>query len=167
MSMSETDPTIWDDPKRLEEWTIFHLHKLDADEMEWHNQRLSNWVREVASKPRDPQAAAVQAAIASAEYGNLDPLRKLLPRIARFLNPPPPPPPKRGPKRNYFREAGNPIGEAHDDVRRVRALWREHFGHVYRAISPRATEIAAARYGLTEKQLLDDRKTRYRRKRGR
>jgi len=24
----KTDPTIWDDPARLEEWTVFHLLQL-------------------------------------------------------------------------------------------------------------------------------------------
>jgi hypothetical protein len=156
----KTDPTIWDDPTRLEEWTVFQLFKLDADDNEWHNQQLTNWAREVASMPRNPLAAAV----ASAEYGNLGPLRKLLPAIARFLNPPPSPPPKRGPKRDFFDEFAHAIGEARSDVRRVRALWREHFGRVYRSVSPRATEIAAQRYGLSEKQLLDDRKNRYRKR---
>jgi hypothetical protein len=152
----KTDPTIWDDPARLEEWTVFQLHKLDADEHEWHNQRLTEWERKA---PRNPLAAAVRAA----ELGNLEPLRRLLHPIARFINPPPAPPRKRGPRRNFFE--ATEINQARDDVRRIRALWREHFGRFYRSESPRATEIAAVRHDLTEKQLLDDRKTRYRRKR--
>jgi hypothetical protein len=116
----------------------------------------------VASMPRNPLAAAVRAA----EFGNLEPLRRLLHPIAQFINPPSAPPRKRGPKRNAFRAIALDIAfnAARDDVRQIRVLWREHFGHVYRRASPRATEIAAQQHDLTEKQLLDDRKNRHRRR---
>jgi hypothetical protein len=159
----KTDPAIWDDPARLETWTLHQLEELDfghdfvnADWYDWQQKYL-------ASMPRDPLAAAV----ASAEHGNIDPIRKLLPRIAKFLHLPPPPPRRRGPKRKNPRGWTWAIDEARDDVQRVRALWREHFGRVYRSESPRATEIAAARHDLKEEQLLSDRKTRYRRLRRR
>jgi hypothetical protein len=147
---------IWDDPKELEEWTLFHLLKLDADDDEWHWRRLANFEREAASKPRNPLAAAV----ASAEYGNLGPLRKLFPEIAKFIHRPPAAPRKRGPKNNIFRDFA--LHDARVDVRRIHELWQEHFGRSYRRESPRATEIAAARHNLTERQLLNERKNRHR-----
>jgi len=64
--------------------------------------------------------------IARADHGDVEPLRKLFPQIpVRFIRLPP--------RKRPMPYKYDPTGDAVKDVRRIRALWKQHFGRVNRA----------------------------------
>jgi hypothetical protein len=72
----------------------------------------------------------VQCAMLAADGGNYEPLRKLLPGLAPYLNPPIPPKRGRGqklpqPERDLLRYR---LAQAADDARHARKMIRDHYG---------------------------------------
>ena len=75
---------------------------------------------------------------------SIEPLRQAFPELARFLQLPKRGDGKRGEQRGY-----NPVKGAARDVKRIRALWRKHYGNKRRKRGDLSAEdIAAARWGL-------------------
>ena len=87
-------------------------------------------------------------ALHMARDGQLEPLRKLYPHLAPFLHPPS----KRG---KYRRDETQLKRAALDLVKRVKALWRIHYGRRKRGSGDgiSANEIAARYLGLDEDQV--------------
>jgi hypothetical protein len=83
--------------------------------------------------------------IDQAEHGNIEPLRKQLPALAKFLHLPKR---KRGQRFQKLRIRPDLVRLAVDDVKRIRALWLKHYGkknrHADDGLS--AEQIAADRW---------------------
>lgn len=83
--------------------------------------------------------------IESAEAGNIEPLRAALPHLAKFIHLPK----RRQGERSFpkFKDALR-VSAACDDVDRIRALWKQHYGRKNRHAEdgPSAEEIAADRW---------------------
>jgi hypothetical protein len=117
--------------RQMEEWVnrkLDEITKLSGDEWLWF------WSLE------NLEDVAVQAA----EECDLEPLRRQFPKHARFINPPKL---KRG---EHFKDATEVwLQRALEDVPRIRAIWKKHYGKTNR---PRgeltAEEIAAERWNL-------------------
>jgi hypothetical protein len=81
-----------------------------------------------------------------ARYGDYEPLRQRLPDFAEFLNPP------KGTKHIHSPKPPSavldPVREAAKDVRRIRAIWQQHYGKKNRSAEegPSAVQIAAERW---------------------
>lgn len=115
----------------------------------WVNQKLDEitkpsgdeWLRLL----KNPEDVALQFA----EGGDVEPLRKMFPKHARFINLPKL---KRG---EHFKDATEVwLQRALEDVPRIRDIWREYFGKTNR---PRgeltAEEIAARRWHLSSDEV--------------
>jgi hypothetical protein len=87
--------------------------------------------------------------IKRADRGDLGPLRRAFPQIARFINYPKR---KRATRRRY-----DPVGGAVADVRRIRSFWRQHYGRFMRAKTDPITaeQIAADRWDVDIDTLLN------------
>jgi hypothetical protein len=97
-------------------------------------------------------------ALEFAEQGDIEPLRELNPHLARFLHLPKL---KRG--EHFIDPARIRLKRARDDVRRIRAIWREHYGKTNRPIGElTAEEIAADRWSLSCWRLTPDEVSRCR-----
>jgi hypothetical protein len=123
-------------------YQLYEMTKLTGDE----------WLNIWSLKNLD--ALALQAA----EQGDIRPLRKKYPHLAPFLHLPKL---KRG---EHFKEPAKIwLRHAREDVQRIRAIWRKHFGKVNR---PRgeltAEEIAAERWNLTPDEVRRGRLSRKR-----
>jgi hypothetical protein len=90
--------------------------------------------------------------IDAADHGNIEPLRKRLPQIARFLTAP-------LPRKRKKRQMLSPAAVAALNVKRIRHLWKKHYKRKNRRKDdgPSAIEIAALRsevsVGKVEKRL--------------
>ncbi len=156
--MRAPDDRIWFGPVRLEAWTNEKLDELNA-EADWQEQ-LADERRDYSSYGLMSPKALLDAALTSAHGGNLAPLRRLFPELAKFLHEPPR---KRGQHRRTQTAAPvvakrwvtqSSLAQAVADRRRIPQLWREHFGKTYRGKEqPTAAEIAARRNGVTDQQL--------------
>ena len=95
--------------------------------------------------------------IEAAERGDIEPLRKKFPHLAKFLHLPPHPKHKR--KTNYL-----PIERARravEDIPRVTALWEKFYKKKVRRFEPSTVEIVANLWGVEVKdvrQVLNQRK---------
>ena len=153
---------IWDDPDRLETWTLQQLEALDM-EHDWFLDEVDerrDWSL-ITTSAHTQRAWRLDRAKAAARQGKLNPLRRLYPEIAEFIHAPRR---KRGEHRMVV-DCGcthERLQLALDDVKRIRRLWRAHFGRVYRSAAPTALSIAARRHGLTETQLTSFRSNRHR-----
>lgn len=87
--------------------------------------------------------------IERAESGDLGPLRRKFPQIARFINFPMR---KRRTRRRY-----DPVGGAAADVKRIRALWQQHYRKFKRARTDPVTaeQLAADRWEVHIDTLLN------------
>jgi hypothetical protein len=89
--------------------------------------------------------------ILDAEHGNIEPLRKRLPTLAKFLHlPKQEGPGKRFPK--LRRRHQHNVRYAVNDVKRIRTLWRQQYNkrNRHKEDGPLAEEIAAGRWpGVT------------------
>ena len=75
---------------------------------------------------------------------NIGPLKQAFPDLARFLKLPKRKRGERGPSRRY-----DPVMGAAKDVRRIRALWQQHYRRKKRTSAPYAEEIAADRWAVS------------------
>jgi hypothetical protein len=109
-----------------------------------------------------------ELALQEAEQGNLEPLRKQYPRLARFINRPPL---KRG---EHFKKKPPTdhlaphcrLEEALFELPRVRAFWKKHYGKTNRPKGQlTAEEIVAERWDLDEEEVYKRRISRERLKR--
>jgi hypothetical protein len=81
------------------------------------------------------------------EHGDVEPLRRALPGIAKAINLP-----RRADRSKWPKPRRQDcIDGAARDVRRIRALWKKHYGHVQRPRGDdlRAEQIAADLWGVT------------------
>ncbi|MFZ1148380.1 MAG: hypothetical protein WAR76_01450 [Xanthobacteraceae bacterium] len=147
----------WDDPEGLQAWTLAQLDAMDkavAREEDLKNLPMIGvpnrpWV----TKPKLADLQPKERAIAEADYyGNIEPLRKLYPELARFLFPP-----KLKPGQHF-----KPFGDgdqwdlrarlrgARADMSRIRAIWKAAYdGKCNRSGSQMtAADIAAKRWGV-------------------
>jgi hypothetical protein len=134
------------------------LSPLDDDEKARRKERglkkTQEWLEELA--------------LQQAGQGNLEPLRKQHPRLARFINLP------RLKRGEHFKKKP-PTGhltphcrleEALFELPRVRAFWKEHYGKTNRPKGQlTAEEIVAERWGLDEEEVYRRRISRERLKR--
>ena len=152
------------DQDRFLEWSIDQLEVLDAEAELEAQEFEANADFYAALSPAELRAAALREAKAKAYDDNLEPLRKLYPEIAEYIN-------KRkrvrGERRSYVSQKyrADPFGEfaraytkseAIKDVRRLRKIiWPKFYGRSKRRVDdgPSAEAIAAARYGLTEDEI--------------
>jgi hypothetical protein len=178
----KTLPPWTGDPKRMQDWTNAKLNEIDAafdrelaagararlkahappdrTAKEERKRKLTIGKRALA-KSRE---ASETWALEEAETKNLEPLRKLHPQHARFINLPP-----LGNRGDHFKKAINhdPLAphrrleEAVFDLSRIRAIWREHYGRSNRPSGELTAEkIAAERWGLTEEDVRERRVSR-------
>jgi hypothetical protein len=82
------------------------------------------------TQAKDRFSSLVQCTMLAADGGNYEPLRKLLPSLAPYLNPPIPPKRGRGqklpqPERDLLRYR---LAQAADDARHARKMIRDHYG---------------------------------------
>lgn len=119
---------------------------LELDRNFW--RRLKKWNR-LAHSPDNVKEvgdwfADLGPQVEQANRGNVEPLRKALPKYAKFIKPPKLGRGQRFPK---IRDA-NLVTAAVEDVKRIRALWKKHYKKQNRhaADGPSAEEIAADRW---------------------
>lgn len=155
----------WNDPERLQTWTLAQLDAMDkavAREEDWKNLPMIGrpnsataraFALRILAEPKLADLQSKERAIAEADYcGNIEPLRKLYPELARFLFPPTL---KRG---HHFK----PFGDQRDDqwdseirlkcarmeVYRIRAIWKAAYDKRNRPKDELAIQIAAKRWGV-------------------
>lgn len=149
------------DPERMQRWINARLDEQDAAFEQQMAAYVNAWLEArmppgseedrrssryaLLNKPALREAAALE----EAENRNLEPLRKLHPRIARFINLPTLGRGEHFKKTNLTRRER--LQAAVEEVKRVRAIWEEYYD---RSNSPEggptAEQIAAERWGLTE-----------------
>jgi hypothetical protein len=122
----------------------------------WVNQELN--LEGLRHQPTEEEAEQARAwfnaldvplarEIASAEHGDIEPLRAALPHLAKFLQLPKLPPGETW--SNLANEHVPVVLMAAHDVPRIRALWQLHYNKKNRrAGDVTAEEIAAARWGV-------------------
>jgi hypothetical protein len=118
----------------------------------WVNEVLDSMILEqmaqdLSGKHALDPADYEQYAIEQAKQGNITPLRHMRPEHSEFLHLQ-----KRKRGQRFWRpRVGHPVEAAVEDVRRIRALWREVFGLQRRGKwnPPSAEDIAAERWGVT------------------
>jgi hypothetical protein len=152
---------IWDDPALLERWTNAQLDRLDAEDELAARAQLREMI---VSAPPSLHHDHLAEALAAAQAGNINPLRGLYPHLADFLQAPPRGRGKHGRDLWGAYMKARAVSMTIDDVKRIRRLWREHFGRAYRTVDPTADAIAARRNDLFREEFVNLRKNRYRQK---
>ena len=113
-------------------WVNDELNKMDTQELR------TNLAGENAVDP----SKYLGWAIAQADQDrNIEPLRRALPHLARFLQLP-----KRKRGQRLPRRGFNPVKGAVDDIKRIRNLWKKHYGKIKCTTEPFAESIAADRW---------------------
>lgn len=145
-------PARWDsnddrDIKAMTDWVLYQLDiQADFDELE------SMWEEGYEHISRE------QMAIEAADGGDIEPLRKLHPKLANYLHLPP-----------RRREQGRPkmrvrppestddpalrVLVAAQDVEFIKRLWKREYGRQNRTTAPSAVEIAAKRWDVSAADL--------------
>ena len=145
--------------ERLRKWTIEQLEQRaaedDAQIAEYHD--ALDWYAPLPSKAQFE--VRLHTAIASANAGNLAPLRKLFPAIEKFINEPKR---VRGQRKTSSRKFGpyqqHALTGAMQDVETIRDIWRKTFGRWKRPDDDCSAEaIAAKRWGFEDSADLQDR----------
>jgi hypothetical protein len=151
---------IWNDPKRLREWTIEQLYLTDLGDLPWvypvdrperhspHQQYLGS--REINEQIRD--------GLLRCKHEDPEMFVRILnrsPFLAHLMR-----------KRKRGRPRGHTPGlaEAWDEVGRIRRLWQRTFGKRYRSQSPTAIEIAASRHSFEPHEMENYNKNRSKRR---
>jgi len=175
MAGSNLPPWKAHSPRHRERMRAWVNAELDAQEAAFHRRLVSevaNYTRLLGerlshlddgekSRRKERGLAKTQEwlrelALQQAEQGNLEPLRKLHPGLARFINKPLL---KRG---EHFGKklSDDPVAlrcrleEALAELPRVRAIWKKHYGKTNRQGGQlTAEEIVAARWGLDEEEV--------------
>jgi hypothetical protein len=126
------------DRQLMVNWLEVKLDKIFFDEFEkYQHEGLKNYDKVLAwAKKLGPE-------IAEAEHGNVEPLRRRFPVIAKYINLPRRHRGQRYPRREDVNKVG-PLNAAAADISRIRAIWQEHYGKKNRpADQASAEEIAA------------------------
>ncbi len=110
----------------------------------WSAEKYADW-RASEQLPAFREAQAINAA----EHGNIEPLRELYPKLVRFLFRPKRPNKSPFPKNRPLVFADR-VSNAADDVRRIRAIWKLHYGKKNQP--GLAEEIAAERWTDKDKK---------------
>jgi hypothetical protein len=126
-------------------------NKRDAKAMvDWVNEQLdresSNPFLEHVKLVEAMYGGSLEEAIERADKGDVEPLRRLFPELARFIHRPRL---KRG-QRFPKNPETDPVGKAVDDYQSIRALWRRTYGIKNRRTDDPVTalKIAADRNGV-------------------
>ena len=120
--------------QKMTDWTNWHLDHAPLPDWKPNHVLPFEWLKNFGPE------------IADAERGNIEPLRKKLPHLAKFLHLA-----KRG---RGKRLASLPWDEndkaklAAIEVEEIRALWRRHYKKKVRRFKPSAAEIAAGRWDV-------------------
>ena len=151
----------------------------DAAMQRWLDDKLDELLREDGAKARSRRKLPLsreekqvlfpedsdEGVIAAAERGNIGPLRRRLPKFARFLHLP-----RRERGERYLKDKATKwkevLNDPHDsrlalaviDVSRIRALWQKHFQLKNRSKhegEKSAEHFAAERWGVTEDEVSD------------
>jgi hypothetical protein len=99
--------------------------------------------------------ARLERAKRLARAGNVAPLQRLYPELAEFIHPPKR---KRGQRRSYRDETAlferDGLSAVVEDVKRIRALWRQHYGlWKRRRDEVSAEKIAGLRHDMSEDEV--------------
>jgi hypothetical protein len=147
----------WDASKAVwTKWINEQLHAIEDD-------LIAGWLKTIEAEDREGRGGFGDY-INLAEHGCLEPLRELLPTLAknpvqaedlkyiaaRFVNLP-----ERFGKGDHWPKSDQ-VGAAVEDVKRIRDLWRQHFPN--RRNKPphvSATEIAAELHGIDEDKIIN------------
>ncbi|WP_148221488.1 hypothetical protein [Bradyrhizobium sp. BTAi1] len=133
----------------MTQWVNHQLNMMDLEELQ----------RDLSGKNAIDPANYLEWAIEQADIErDIRPLKDALPYLARFLRLPKKGHGKRLPSRQY-----NPTKRAAEDVRRIRALWKQHYSKVKRTTEPSAESIAADRWDTNEEALFNELKKSHRR----
>lgn len=124
------------DKLAMTRWVNHELNLMDVQELR------KDIKGENALDPSNRIAWAMEQADA---HISIEPLRQAFPELARFLQLPKRAHGKRGAQRGY-----NHVKGVARDVKRIRALWRKHYGNKRRTrdMKPTAEEIAVARWRI-------------------
>ena len=162
MKVEKTDLPDWNQAKKLSERT---LERLDEEDHFQHEP----WLTAEFIPRTDSEADELEAersAIRQAERGDISPLRRRYPHLAKFLFPPKLKRGQRYPRFQLTKAAIDKISitSALYDVWRIRSLWKRYYGRKNRSRDAgcSAEEIAAKRHDLTVEQLLNAKKLRRR-----
>jgi hypothetical protein len=147
----------------MHEWVCSRLDDI-VERTEWRGSHV-NELYENALEAADPldEGEAVRSAD---EYADLEPLRKMFPNHAKYINPRKLTGRGKRPKRKTKDRLplGDPwhprlrLAMAVEEAGLIRAIWREHYEHSKRPKGQlRATEIAAARWDLAEEEVIKKR----------
>jgi hypothetical protein len=136
----------------MERWLNAELNELDNRELDWGYENLTS--NAASAEDYIAWRKADGPEIAAAEHGNIKPLRKKYPHLARFLHlPKQPGRGKRFPKNKNVSADDLKLTMAVWDVSRIRAIWKKH----YRRHRPKSyaspEEIAARRWGVDEERV--------------
>jgi hypothetical protein len=147
----------WDASKAV--WTKWIKEQLGAMD----DDLIAGWVKAIEAQDREGRGDFGDY-IALAERGYIEPLRELLPTLARnpvqaedlkyiaarFVNLP-----GRFGKGDRWPKSDQ-VGAAVEDVKRIRDLWREHYpGRRNKPPHVSATEIAAELHGVDEEKIIN------------
>jgi hypothetical protein len=138
----------------LPQWKCRNEHEAKAmtdwvndqlDQIEIVSERFSRYGETVLS---EDDKYLIEQAIEQADKGDIEPLRRLFPHLARFMCRPPRERGKRFPKNTE----DDPVRRAAADVKLIRALWAKHYGKKNRPPNDRVTavQIAADRWGVND-----------------
>jgi hypothetical protein len=142
------------DERRMVEWVIqeLDLSLFDFEYAQRHTPEAVERAEQFFDSAKDEDEVAT--AIYCAEHGDIEPLRRLYPHYAEFLNLP-----KRAnhsqwpklPSRRFkLSDPKVALLFAADDVRRIRAIWRHHYHRKNRRDPPFAEDIAAERWNIED-----------------
>jgi hypothetical protein len=119
--------------QQMKDWLFRELNQMQTEEIELAAQKTKISI--------SVQLAIVRAYGKGAADAKMKPLRDLYPHLAPFLHPP------KGTRGKYFRPRDKAKGKAEraaQDVRRIRAIWKKHYGRQNRGRDDiSAVEIAA------------------------
>jgi hypothetical protein len=127
-------------------------------------EKMIEWVNSELDRKRQPPGGWAEGlrmfdpdhvkgrAIQQADKGNMEPLRRLLPGLARFLHRPKQERGKRFPRD----KDGDPVAAAARDTRTIRKLWKTHYGKTNRPKNDPITaeQIAADRHGVDVEKVI-------------
>jgi hypothetical protein len=121
--------------QKITDWTNWHLDRTPETDWKPNYKTHFEWL-----KNDGPE-------IAAAERGNVEPLRKKYPHLAKFLHRAKRERHKRGPSLPW--DAHDPAKFAAIEVEEIKAIWKHHYNREKRRFKPTAVEIAADRWNVS------------------
>ena len=140
----------WEKPPRKSDFAKYRMMMIDF--VEWHliDNAPKVYGPEDFSSLFNPFASELYAA----EKGDIEPLRKKLPKLAKFLHLPPEPKRKQGQRATgSFYSVPKRAQLAADLVPKIRKLWEETYQKKVRKQEPSAEDIAAHIYSVKIKDV--------------